>query len=506
MPKKIVESDGWRERFKLLHPLLGVRRDDLYGDLGDELRALWKIVPGMTVDDQRRAVASELKLLMEAWESPSGEITRDGILRSLRVSYNVSGFKEVEGIFLGRRQKWLADGGHGYEIVSSPSSRGYVRLFIAHARPLIEAQLKAAGIIPNGDTIPEPPDEPPLPVEVKDEQESTTQAAEPSTNGEDSSKAEPNAPSQHPEPGPHTEEPQQTFTVSTEAVDKVLDPENWSTAEDDALAVLALGGGRRGMEWAGKNLFRVRDDDGNDLGHDYLRHVNAIKLARKRGINRDQVLIARSLCAERGSLAIESGRVDHVASGLSSRMQGKRYRLNKEYALLQADRVVANEYQRISLEKGGRPDLGGDWLSPVVMNHAEDLLPRLGPHMNDTALSCAVLFDGLRKATLDQLITAHPFAITCISYTARVLFKHGTVIERLAMATWVLELATARNRTSARGNSQESISQLLFDLREFGISTSRDPAVLANQLAVVVGPLAYKPDFTGADLIAHSRL
>jgi len=47
------------------------------------------------------------------------------------------------------------------------------------------------------------------------------------------------------------------------------------------------------------------------------------------------------------------------------------------------------------------------------------------------------------------------------------------------------------------------MSQLLYDVREFG-TTSREPSALASELAAIVGPLASNPGFKGADLLSQS--
>ncbi|MFJ5301107.1 hypothetical protein [Streptomyces sp. NPDC088350] len=286
-------------------------------------------------------------------------------------------------------------------------------------------------------------------------------------------------------------------SITTNTATEALMRSNWATPEDDALAVLAFSNGKRnGVAWTCRVLFT--DENGN---YDALRGENATRTARKRGIKKGQMERARRELAMSGALAVAPGRFDIVDMGLQR--IANPWGLNRKYKSRMADDIVIREFQRLCLDSG-RLDLTGDWTDEAVQEHGEDIARRAGIIPLD-GISCAVLLDGLRRATLDQLANVHPLALMSVSYAAGIMFKYGTTDERLSMAMWFLEIVATAKRRTARGDIHQHITQLLYDFREFGI-TSRETSTLANELAAHVPPLGGKPTFTGADLLAHSRL
>jgi hypothetical protein len=308
-----------------------------------------------------------------------------------------------------------------------------------------------------------------------------------------------------PLPEPITTEPDETPSVwAFREVDAGrFDTAPWSTPEDDALALLAFSSGKRGrLPWVGEFLFRVLGDDGSDLGWDVARYQTAARLARKRGINRTQCLIAREEFAARGALAIPPGEFIHLAHGLKD--QRLTSGLRHGYGIIADQNVKMREFQRTCLERGGRLDLAGDWTDVEIRRHGDDIARRAGLNPWQGA-SHAIMFNALLKASLEQLVTAHPLALLQFGTTARVFFTHGTPGERAGMAIWLLELVGSPNRHTARGDSKQYVSTVLMGLREFGI-TSRELPIIADQLANAVGPITTKENFSGADLLADTRL
>lgn len=457
------DGTDWQTCFTELHQDLGVCREGLYEYLGHELCAIWKITPDMARDETevRKRVADALETLMagvnkthKGKELP--KLDRAKFSRSLHFSYNITGRPDIERLNLGRRQKRLAE----TDEIGESTSRLYVSYLQAYGLLVIEEQVKALS-----------PESPP----------------------------EPEPEQQKPQP-----DPPRPDNLSTTPAFKALMRDNWSTPDHDALAVLAFSCGKgTGVHWASELLFRVTDSQGNDLGRDTVRARDAIRLARKRGINRGHTEIARREFAAQGAPTVPPGRYDIVDGGLRRRFR-EPWGFNRKYKARMADNIIAREFQRLSLEQGGRLDLAGDWTDEVVQEHGDDIARR-GSVSPPDGMSRAALLDGMRRATLAQLVNAHPLALVCVSDAAKFVFTHGTTDERLSMATWILELATGPATPATSGDRHHHIAQLLYDLREFGI-TSRAPSKLADELAAHVPLFGDKPTFTGADLMAQSRL
>lgn len=210
---------------------------------------------------------------------------------------------------------------------------------------------------------------------------------------------------------------------------------------------------------------------------------------------------ARRELAMSGALAVDSGRYDLVDMGLSRFREPWGFgRMLKARA---ADDTVMREFQRLCLD-GGRLDLAGDWTDNAVHEHGEDFAARTNTAVV-SGVSCAVTMDGMRRASLSQLGNTHPIALLSVGYIAQLVFRHGTTDERLSMATWLLELVAWPAAPTSRGDRHHHISQLLYDLREFGIR-SQERASLAKELAAQVSVFPNGRVITGTDLVRQSRL
>ncbi|MER6626787.1 hypothetical protein ABT301_00815 [Streptomyces sp. NPDC000987] len=309
-------------------------------------------------------------------------------------------------------------------------------------------------------------------------------------------------PESEPAPEPESEQSPRPDHLSTDQASQAIMRWEWATPDDDAIAVLAFSNGKwAGAQWACAVLFHKMGQDGQYHEQDMLRSENAMRLARKRGVNKTQMERARRELAMSGALAVQPGRCDLVDSGLSRfRDPWGRHRTSKAQT---ADDATMRAFQRLCLDSG-RLDLAGDWTDNAVRGHGQDFAARTGT-TPPTGLSCAVTMDGMRRASLAQLANTHPLALEAVSHVAQLVFRHGTTDERLSMATWLLELVAGPATHTSRGDRHHHISQLLYDLREFGIS-ARERTALADQLAGQVGAFQDKSSFNGTDLLARTRL
>ena len=273
---------------------------------------------------------------------------------------------------------------------------------------------------------------------------------------------------------------------------------DWSTFEDDALAVRALSGGRSRYV-----TDAARDISTNEYGYyDAARADRAIREARKQGIDKSNARNALLVLARRSSPPIPPGRIDIVQRGIN---RFARARQSAASAIAETSGLL-HDFQRASGE-GNRLDLAGDWAVERTQRLAQGLIVRakeydLTPVL---ALGYIVVLEALRVYSLNDLLHAHPFALIQVSQAVQIFLSHGGQDERLTAATIALELSLSRTMSTLTGDAGDILDALMANLYDQGITAS-DPHLRADQLAALIAGENELSGITGQTLMGRSRV
>lgn len=150
----------WRQALSALHRGAGLRRQNLYAYLGEELRALWCITPDMELNDDEvyAAVVVALDSLIEEFPFPDGKHSQEAVRRALHVSYNASDLdKHLISMDYGRRRDWLDKRAPKDLQIPDSTTRAYLSTAIETFMASVEQQLTEQ---------PDKPQSPPVPNDV----------------------------------------------------------------------------------------------------------------------------------------------------------------------------------------------------------------------------------------------------------------------------------------------------------------------------------------------------
>lgn len=139
-------SVTWQKQLAKLHTHDGLRREDLYAYLGEDLRALWGITPDMKqdADEVYKAALVGLNKLIDGFPFPQGKDKPEIVRRALLVVYNASDLNpKLATMNYDGRRRWLDKQAPEHLQVSDAATRRYIgmgiKTFIASvARQLAE--------------------------------------------------------------------------------------------------------------------------------------------------------------------------------------------------------------------------------------------------------------------------------------------------------------------------------------------------------------------------------
>jgi hypothetical protein len=225
----------------------------------------------------------------------------------------------------------------------------------------------------------------------------------------------------------------------------------FAQGNDDGNAVLALSGGTRaGAEAAAKQLFRLRDAQGNDLGYDEAAGQAAIKAAAGIGFNRQNASAALIGLGQNKSRAVGAGRADIIREGID-RLAGNNEAMAQE---------MTGTFAFLS-RQSGRADLGGmNWASrgqarTDYNKQAEELAQSYAgsgqtvtQEHKDQAFRDLAMSEGIGRTKVDDIVSGHSSGMKeAMDLSVRML-KHGNAPQRELAATRLLEFQQSLSRAS----------------------------------------------------------